>query len=146
MHLTGNAQQGSSVICNCCPCCCGVLRAITELNIPRSVARTNFSPRVDQQECTLCMKCVETCPTDAITELPPGKTNTSNTKLVVQESQCIGCGLCAQHCPLAIIRMVKVRDDLPAPTVPEMMKRYQEQKRYECGKNHKNVRRSIDGF
>ncbi|MCC6446691.1 MAG: 4Fe-4S ferredoxin, partial [Armatimonadetes bacterium] len=36
VHLTSNVQQGGFYICNCCPCCCRVLRAITRLGMPAS--------------------------------------------------------------------------------------------------------------
>lgn len=128
VHLTGNAQQGLGVICNCCPCCCGALRGIVEFHNPRSLARTNFSPEIRQQACILCLKCVEICPVKAITEVPGTTQEGSNDKLTVQESRCIGCGLCAAHCGEAAIRMRKVRDDLPEKTVPEMIRRIQSEK------------------
>ena len=34
VHLTYNVQGGGFYICNCCKCCCGVLRSIHELGIP----------------------------------------------------------------------------------------------------------------
>ncbi len=71
------------------------------------------------------MTCQEICPLDAITE---AEAEGVEMRLDVEDSRCIGCGLCAAHCPAGAIRMVKVRDDLPAPTLQEMMKRYHDEK------------------
>ncbi len=35
--MTGNVQSGHMYICNCCKCCCGVLRSINEFGIPASL-------------------------------------------------------------------------------------------------------------
>lgn len=128
VHLTGNAQRGLGVICNCCPCCCGGLRGFLELDNPRSLAKTNFLPKWEQELCTLCMKCVETCPMKAVGEVQVTASGGTETRIQVTESECIGCGLCAAHCPEDAIEMVKVRDELPAETVPEMMKMYNQGK------------------
>jgi hypothetical protein len=48
VHLTGNAQESSAVICNCCACCCHALRGLVELHNPRSFVRSNFEPNVNQ--------------------------------------------------------------------------------------------------
>jgi Pyruvate/2-oxoacid:ferredoxin oxidoreductase delta subunit len=128
VRLTGNAQQGLCVVYNCCPCCCGALRGIVEFHNPPSLARANFSPEIDRKECTLCLACLGVCPVKAIDEVPGAAAEGSGEKLLFRESQCIGCGLCAAHCPVAAIRMVKVREDLPEKTVPEMMRRIQAEK------------------
>jgi Na+-translocating ferredoxin:NAD+ oxidoreductase subunit B len=128
VHMTGNAQEGSSVICNCCPCCCDALRGLTEFRNPRTFVRSNFEPKVDQHKCTLCAKCEKVCPMGAITRLPGFETDESDTRMLVQESKCIGCGLCSTHCSVNAICMVKVRDYLPARTLAEMSERYQKER------------------
>jgi Na+-translocating ferredoxin:NAD+ oxidoreductase subunit B len=117
VHLTGNTQGTPHVICNCCPCCCGALRSYIELHDTQAVARTNFAPIVDQDACTLCLSCVEICPTKAMVESP-------EARITVQVDQCIGCGLCSTHCPENAICMMKVRDVVPPETGMELMKRY----------------------
>lgn len=50
----------------------------------------------------------------------------SSNKLQVNESMCIGCGLCASHCAVDAIRMIKVRENLPEETFEGMVKRFLE--------------------
>lgn len=47
---------------------------------------------VDRITCTLCMACVNLCPTDALATGAPGV-------LRFTESQCVQCGLCERGCP-----------------------------------------------
>ncbi|MFC1822371.1 ATP-binding protein [Thermodesulfobacteriota bacterium] len=128
MHLTGNAQQGSAVICNCCTCCCKALKGLTKLHNPRSFVRSNFEPEIDQEKCTLCLKCERVCQMGAITKLPGYEEDGSDSKMVVHEAQCVGCALCASHCPEDAIQMVKIRDYLPAENLKEMNERYLKEK------------------
>ncbi len=128
VHLTGNAQEGSAVICNCCPCCCDALRAVLEFRKPDTVGRTNFIPRIDQEECTLCGKCQKICPMEAIVKLPGFEEDGSDSMMMVYEDQCIGCGLCSTHCPADAVRMVKTREEVPAVSLRESTERYLKEK------------------
>jgi Pyruvate/2-oxoacid:ferredoxin oxidoreductase delta subunit len=128
VHLAGNAQEGWEIVCNCCPCCCYALRGLIELKNPRSFVRSNFMPIIDHGKCTLCMKCKKICPMEAITRLPGYEEDGSDTRTLIQESQCIGCGLCSFHCPEEAIRMTKVRDNIPARTPLELVERYLKEK------------------
>ena len=38
VHSVSNVAQGVSYVCNCCGCCCGILRGITEWNSPAAVS------------------------------------------------------------------------------------------------------------
>jgi Pyruvate/2-oxoacid:ferredoxin oxidoreductase delta subunit len=128
MHLTGNAQEGSGVICNCCTCCCKALRGFTELHNPRSFVRSNFEPEINHEKCTLCLKCARICQMGALTKLPGYAEDGSDSKMLLHASQCVGCGLCASHCPEDAIQMIKIRDYLPAKTLREMNERYLQEK------------------
>ncbi|MFC1825687.1 ATP-binding protein [Thermodesulfobacteriota bacterium] len=128
MHLTGNNQQGSGVICNCCSCCCKALRGLTELHNPRSFVRSNWEPEIDHEKCTLCLKCKRVCPMDAITKLPGYEEDGSDSRILVHDSQCVGCALCASHCPEDAIQMVKIREYLPEKSLQEMNERYLKEK------------------
>ena len=128
MHLIGNAQEGNTIICNCCVCCCMALRGLTELNNPRSFVKSNFLPVMDQELCTLCGTCKKICPMEAVRKLPGYEADGSDTRMMVEETRCVGCGLCSSHCPVEAIHMKKIRDVVPAKTPVEMVERWVEQR------------------
>ncbi|MBN1849607.1 MAG: 4Fe-4S binding protein [Deltaproteobacteria bacterium] len=124
VHLTGNAQQGPAVICNCCSCCCNALRGLIELHNPRSFVKTNFLPQFDHDKCRLCSTCKNICPMDAISMLPGVEADGTGAFMRVEETRCIGCGLCASHCPHNAVSMVKAYNNIPAQTLAECNERY----------------------
>jgi heterodisulfide reductase subunit A len=64
--------------------------------------------RVDTRACVGCLKCVATCPFQAITEqtLPGGK-RVAN----VIETVCAGCGVCTATCPCGAIQLEHFTDN-----------------------------------
>lgn len=91
IHCTMNIREGHYYICNCCTCCCGVLRGLTERNQPKAFVKSNFIMSVDKELCIGCGTCVDRCQFDAL-EVP-------DDMLVINEANCIGCGVCAIVCP-----------------------------------------------
>ena len=49
MHTVSNVLAGVSYVCNCCGCCCGILRGITEYGLEHSVAAANYRASVDER-------------------------------------------------------------------------------------------------
>jgi electron transport complex protein RnfB len=84
-----------NIACSCCTCCCGIMRTISQFNVPGLVAPPHFIPQVDANKCTLCGKCVEACHVNAISLVEDGE----NKRLIFQQTHCIGCGLCLRACP-----------------------------------------------
>ncbi len=107
VHQTYNTQSGHFFICNCCSCCCGVLRAVREFNAPHMMAKSNFVAFIDQETCAACGTCAEErCPMDAIAS--------DNDTYQVQPERCIGCGVCTTTCPTESISLVrKAQQDTP---------------------------------
>jgi electron transport complex protein RnfB len=97
VHMTSNRRDGHVYICNCCGCCCGILRGINELGILGSVAHSNYRAVVEQELCTSCEACLGRCQVRAIN---------MNDVAVVNE-RCIGCGLCASVCPAGAIKLIR---------------------------------------
>ena len=103
VHTVSNVAEGIDYVCNCCGCCCGVLRGITEYGIENSVAYANYYAIIDPDECVGCGTCIERCQVDAISE--------QNGTIVVDRERCIGCGLCVTGCPNDVARLQRKPDE-----------------------------------
>ncbi len=91
VHTVSNVMKGIGYVCNCCGCCCGILRGITEWGIEKSVAYANYYAVIDSEGCIGCRTCHARCQVKAVSE----KDGVS----VVDTKKCIGCGLCVTGCP-----------------------------------------------
>ncbi|NPU84484.1 MAG: 4Fe-4S binding protein [Syntrophaceae bacterium] len=111
VHLTGNVQTGHYYICNCCKCCCGVLRAVNEFGVPASRAvNSHHYAEIDGDLCSGCGICADSrCQVGAVVE-------EGDAYRVVRE-RCIGCGLCVTACPMEAVRLVH-RDPAEIETPP----------------------------
>ena len=99
VHISANVQGGHIYICNCCGCCCGILRSINELGIDDSIA-SNYYARIDPDACTGCGLCAdERCQVHAIRQC--------GDAYEVIGSRCIGCGLCVTTCPAQAVGLVR---------------------------------------
>ena len=109
VHLTWNVESGHFFICNCCGCCCGVLRSINELGIDAAkVINSYYYAEIDPDECTVCGVCRdERCQVDAIEE--------GEDALVIVREKCIGCGLCVTTCPSDAIALARKQPDEIVP-------------------------------
>jgi ferredoxin len=121
VHSTLNTQTRTQFICNCCTCACVILRGLSELHNPRAIAKSNFLPVRDDELCNKCKKCVSICPMEANVYHAPH--DNEPERILFLEERCIGCGLCAYHCPNDAIKMVKVKDQVPEMTPREAFMR-----------------------
>lgn len=97
VHTVSNVTTGLGYVCNCCGCCCGILRGITEYGILNSVADANYFAVIDPDICIGCGTCIDRCQVNAI--LDQGGIS------VVDLEKCIGCGLCVTGCPAGAARL-----------------------------------------
>jgi Pyruvate/2-oxoacid:ferredoxin oxidoreductase delta subunit len=121
VHTTVNTQTRPMLVCNCCTCACITLRGLTELHNPRAFAKSNFLPVRDDEKCTACKKCVNICPMKANVYHAPH--DNQPKKILLLEGRCIGCGLCAYHCPNDAIKLAKTKDEVPEETLTEALTR-----------------------
>jgi electron transport complex protein RnfB len=90
VHNVDNCSEHIRSLCNCCPCCCIVLKSMNRgETFAGSPSRyvVQFTP----ERCMSCKNCIERCPTDARSFI--------DGRMVVAEERCIGCGLCVTTCP-----------------------------------------------
>jgi len=98
VHTVSNVAKGVNYVCNCCGCCCGVLRGVVEFGLKESVAHANYYCAVDPQACSGCEVCVERCQVGAIV--------VEDGQAVVDRERCIGCGLCVTTCDPGAARLL----------------------------------------
>jgi len=91
VHTVSNVRTGIGYVCNCCGCCCAILRGINDWGIEGSVAQANYYAVVDRRKCRGCRKCEKRCQVHAI--------SVENKLARVERRKCIGCGLCVTGCP-----------------------------------------------
>jgi Na+-translocating ferredoxin:NAD+ oxidoreductase subunit B len=95
--LTNNTESDHWCICNCCGCCCAVLRAVNA-GLP-NVVNSHYYAEIDPELCVTCGICAdERCQVKAIDK--------GDDFYSVIKKRCIGCGLCLSTCPEGAIRMV----------------------------------------
>jgi len=84
--------QDPGAICNCCGCCCAVLKALNRDPHPAKRLISNYRAAVDEMLCTACETCLERCQMAAVTI-------NDDDVAEINLDRCIGCGLCVTTCP-----------------------------------------------
>jgi Na+-translocating ferredoxin:NAD+ oxidoreductase subunit B len=102
VHTVSNVLAGVSYVCNCCGCCCAVLRGITEFGLEHSVAAANYRAAVDAAACTGCGACVDRCQVGAV--------SLHETIAEIDGVRCIGCGLCVTGCAADAVSLERLAD------------------------------------
>ncbi|MBC7236786.1 MAG: 4Fe-4S dicluster domain-containing protein [Chloroflexi bacterium] len=97
VHTVGNYRRGTFYICNCCTCCCGVLRRVAEFDEPAAIARAAFHAVVDVERCLGCGECLARCPFGAL--------SLAEDVVAVDRRRCVGCGQCTLACTAKALRL-----------------------------------------
>ena len=97
--ITAPTRDYFYVICNCCPCCCVMLRSAIQHGFSGAVLASNFIAEIDPEKCANCGSCVERCHFKA--------RSISNKRLEYAPEKCAGCGLCVTVCGTGATRMVR---------------------------------------
>jgi NAD-dependent dihydropyrimidine dehydrogenase PreA subunit len=120
VHLTGNTEGDRFFICNCCKCCCGVLRGINDLGIPATdVINSHYYAVIDSDECNRCGICAdERCQVGAIDE--------GEDYYEIVRKKCIGCGLCVTSCPTDAIQLMRKPESERIPPPADQAEWYKE--------------------
>lgn len=113
VHCTYNVRDEPMFVCNCCSCCCGFLRGISEFHAPHFLARSSVVALIDAEACTGCGLCADQrCPMHAIADTGDG--------YQVCDERCIGCGVCATGCPAEAVRL-RERPGADSPLPPQTL-------------------------
>ncbi len=110
VHTVSNIATGVYYVCNCCGCCCAILKGITQFGIEHSVARANYYAVVELDQCNSCGICEDRCQVGACT--------VENDGAVIDLTKCLGCGLCVTGCPDEAVKL-KLKPDAEIITPPE---------------------------
>jgi len=103
VHSVSNVAEGLFYICNCCGCCCGILRGVNKYGIEKSIAASNYYAMIDNEKCSQCGICVDRCQVHAITE--------EGGEIIFNINKCIGCGLCVSGCKFDAVKLIIKNDD-----------------------------------
>ena len=85
-----NVREGVTFICNCCGCCCEALVAAKKFGMLHPVETTNFIPKLNEEKCIKCGKCIKACPINCIKKI--------DGQIIIDDSICLGCGICVRNC------------------------------------------------
>jgi electron transport complex protein RnfB len=118
VHTVSNVAKGIFYVCNCCGCCCQILRGINEFGIEQSVAKANYYAVVDQELCLGCGICEERCQVHACTVDEISE---------IDLTKCIGCGVCVTGCPNEAIKL-ELRPDAEMIHPPDNYKAWEQQR------------------
>jgi ferredoxin len=93
-----NVKNKVAFICNCCGCCCHVMKGIRTLDHRPGILTSNFIMDVDLSKCKGCGKCAKACPVEAIS-IDKKMDGLKEVKWAVRNEQsCLGCGVCTTVC------------------------------------------------
>jgi len=112
VHNINNFLGLNHVLCNCCGCCCHLLKPMIQHRGLQLVANSNFVAEVDPDSCSICGDCEEICQLKAIT--------VNDDVAEVNQAYCIGCGNCVSICPTESINLIRYSDKKP-PAKPDSL-------------------------
>ncbi len=101
-----NVQKKVSFICNCCGCCCHLMRGIKNFNIRNVIVSSNWIMQVDLSKCNGCGKCAEACPVEVIDIARERIDNKERRWAVHHKELCLGCGVCYSTCKFGALKLV----------------------------------------
>ncbi len=107
-----NVRDQVSYLCNCCGCCCGMMRSIKRFSIYDGIVPSNWMATIDHSKCRGCATCAKACPAEAITVVPTEGRGLRKNWALVDPARCLGCGVCGDVCRWDAHGM-EPRDDRP---------------------------------
>lgn len=122
VHTSFNSIEKIEFICNCCPCCCGILGTMTKYHQKyRAFVESNFQPIHQESQCMKCNNCLQICPVHAISL-------DQNEFPIIDLETCIGCGVCVSNCPTNALKLIKIKNLHPSIDTIEALVKFSNQK------------------
>ncbi len=104
VHIVENKKGLGTVICNCCTCCCAIIKPFMSDPACRPIlAASLYRATISPDLCTADGLCEDACPMGA------ARLTDGDEAAQVDADLCIGCGLCLAACSADAIRMEKIR-------------------------------------
>jgi ferredoxin len=100
-----NIQRKVTYICNCCGCCCGMMKSIKTFDIRNAIITSNWICEIDLSKCKGCGQCSKVCPVEAIAIAQNGEGEKKRKEAVCAPTLCLGCGVCYSACKHGAISM-----------------------------------------
>jgi ferredoxin len=111
-----NVQERVGFICNCCGCCCEALIAARKFGFLNPVHTTKYIPRIDENACTGCGRCVALCPVEALTLVSANDPRRpAKKKARLDSDRCLGCGVCLPSCAQGALRLERRSERVITP-------------------------------
>ena len=89
VHNVDNCEGAITSVCNCCPCCSILLRS-WQRGMTNADSPSRYRVVLAADRCTLCLTCVDRCPS--------GARSVQDGRMTVDDRLCLGCGLCVTAC------------------------------------------------
>lgn len=110
-----NVQRKVAFICNCCGCCCHLMRTLKTFDLHPGIVTSNWIAAIDPSQCKGCGECVRACPVDAIKLVATEEHGRKKNCAVRDANICLGCGVCATVCKTGGARMVSREQRVVVP-------------------------------
>ncbi len=107
VHCSTNTSGGQLFICNCCSCCCMVMKHITKYGNPKVLTKSNYYAVNDVDRCNDCGICIDRCQVHAISSI--------DGVAIINKERCFGCGLCVTKCATGSLSLAAKSPDEASP-------------------------------
>ncbi|OPY82685.1 MAG: Ferredoxin-2 [Smithella sp. PtaU1.Bin162] len=97
-----NEKRNVEYICQCCSCCCHLIKSINKFGYQGILVTSGLLPVINKELCKGCGKCVEACPVHALSRQ---KFTDRSFSINVDKESCLGCTICQRACTKNAILM-----------------------------------------
>ena len=97
-----NEKRNVDYICQCCSCCCHLIKSINKFGYQGILVTSGLLPVINKELCKGCGKCVKACPIHAIEKQ---KLENGSFSMYVNKERCLGCTICQRTCAQKAILM-----------------------------------------